>query len=300
MSRLDRFRSQLGEQFLEASVRHPSDYWYVLVDAAQYPYTESLDWAKEAQYGHWGNLLLANPEGQEADLTAWLAPLSGGPEGIALPAWLDLEACPFATTWIQSPYTLYQVTYHWQRLVDAHLPNKKVGMLRFYDGCALQHMMQVLDEDQWNTLSAPVRRWIYCDRTGDLQTMQREPAAALASFPLELTAGQVDALKSATHVDRIILDLRVAEWLAPDADPFDAYAQISERVRIAKAHSICDLPRQFQLAATTLHWNQDWLRSDELDQRLSSIGAAEDAVIDALADLQEAFQNNEQQAQEGR
>jgi hypothetical protein len=138
-----------------------------------------------------------------------------------MPDWMDLDECPFAATWIQSPYTLYQLTYHWQRLVDAHLPAKKLGMLRFYDGCALQHMVQVLDEDQWETLSAPVQCWIYCDRAGEIQTVQREPAAAPASFPLELTAGQVESLKSCTHVDRIILDLKVAEWLAPDTDAFE-------------------------------------------------------------------------------
>jgi hypothetical protein len=285
MKRLAQFRSTLNEHFVEASTSHPTDNWFMLVDAAQYPHNDSIDWGREAQYGRWGNLLLANPEGQEPDLTAWLVPVSGASHGLDLPGWVDLEARPFATTWIQSPYTLYQLTYHWQRLVDVYLPKKKLGMLRFHDGCALQHLMGVLDADQWDSLSAPVRHWIYCDREGTVQAKSREPAPALASFPLELDEEQLALLKRATHVDRIILDLKVAEWIAPDIDVFEAQALVSPRVRIAEQCDIFDLQRQFEVVATTLEWDAECLASSELTSRLQAASSSGDSIVDVLSGL---------------
>jgi len=182
------------------------------------------------------------------------------------------------------------LTYHWQRLVDAHLPKKKLGMLRLYDGCALQHMFGILDEDQCDTLSAPARHWLYCDRAGDLQMKSREPAGALASFPLELTEEQVTLLKRATHVDRIILDLKVAEWLPHDADAFDAYELVSERVKIAQRYNIPELSRQFEFVATTLRWSPEWLASNELTSRLREVSSTGNSIVDALAELPQLMQ----------
>src|SRR5262249_32672570 len=155
----------------------------------------------------------------------------------------------------------------------AYLPKKKMGTLRFYDGCALQHMHGILDQDQWNTLSAPVRQWFYCDREGVLQARSGEPAATLASFPLELTEEQVDRLKRATHIDRIILDLKVAEWMPHDIDAFEAYGLVSERVSVAARYNICDLPRQFEFVAMTLQWSTEWLTSNELASCLRNVSS---------------------------
>jgi len=261
MTRLAQFKKTLDARFLDASVTDPADNWFMLVDAAQYPHNDAMDWGREAQYGRWGNLLLANPEGQEPDLTAWLVPLAGDSHGLDLPGWVDLD-----------------------------LPKKKLGMLRLYDGCALQHMFGILDEDQCDTLSAPARHWLYCDRAGDLQMKSREPAGALASFPLELTEEQVTLLKRATHVDRIILDLKVAEWLPHDADAFDAYELVSERVKIAQRYNIPELSRQFEFVATTLRWSPEWLASNELTSRLREVSSTGNSIVDALAELPQLMQ----------
>jgi hypothetical protein len=275
-------RDTLDACMRQAAAERPSDNWYLLADAAQFHHIDVSDWEREAQHGGWGNLLKANPEGGEADLTAWLVPLtplSDGAEGFDVPDWVDVDAYPFATMWIQSPYTLDQITYHWQRLIDVLLPNRKVGLLRFYDACALQHMLQVVDGEQWDVLSAPVRRWAFCDRTGHLEIKTREPSSVLAAFSLELSLEQFEALKRLTHADRIILDMKAAGWLALDADQFTTFERVDRCVKVAEAHGMTDLPRQFELTAATLSWPREAIDSDALAHVLRNCAASGDSPL---------------------
>jgi len=285
MTRLTPFCSALRARIEQDTIEHPSDKWYLLVDAAQLPYSETLDWARQAERGRWENLLLANPEGKEADLTAWLVPLPPDPAENAIPKWLDVDAYPFAGTWIQSPYSLYQIGYHWRVLVDVHLPDKKTGVLRFYDACALQHLSHVLDGEQWETLTAPVRRWFFCDRTGQLQCEERSPASALASYSLELSPEQLQALQARTHADRIILNMKVEEWLPLDADPFGTFQRMFEVVRVAESHGVYDLRRQYEFAIATLPWPREMLYSDELGSLLRSAEYTCDSLLETLPEL---------------
>jgi len=285
MTWLSSFCSAFRARVEQGRIEHPSDHWYLLVDAAQLPHSETFDWAREAQRGRWGNLLLANPEGKEADLTAWLVPLSLDPTENAVPEWLDVEAYPFAGTWIQSPYSLYQIGYHWRVLVDVHLPDKKMGVLRFYDACALQHLSHVLDGEQWKTLTAPVRRWIFCDRTGQLQCKERDPAPALASYPLELSEEQFQALQARTHADRIILNMKAEGWLTASGDPFAIFERVSEVIQVAELYGIYELRRQYEFAVAALPWPREMLHSDELGGLLRSAAQGGDSLAKNLPDF---------------
>lgn len=243
--------------------------WFVTIDASQIGSQEGIDWAGLAKRKAWGNLLAGSAEGEEHDLTCWLAPLDEETYQLAHSL---LQRYPFSCTWLQSPWTFTQIAHYWQRTTNALLPNGHRGLLRFYDPCVLPHLATHLKPRQWQTITAPCQHWLYLDRFGRWQSITRTVKPRPAAPEVSLNQAQIDELNNSNREDWLIAHLMANEHLPQDADPFGSYERIHASVNALQRNGIKQPDQQYLFCAMTLQWPLQALLSEGLQQRLKLVG----------------------------
>jgi hypothetical protein len=270
----------------EATSETESAAWFATIDAAQINRERNVDWQGLAQGGGWGNLLGGTPEGEEPDLTCWLAPLTN--ETLRLTADL-VQAHPFSCTWFQSRWPLNQIEDCWRQASNPRLPNGHSGLLRFYDPCVLLPLREILRPDQWRLVSAPILEWHCLDRAGALIHITAKPQPVRKSGQLSLRPDQMRQLEQAGRADKIILQMHVNEILAFDHDPFDSYGRVDTVLRLLDKYGLTRAQDQYLFSALTLDWPLGNFSSAELAHALATL----DQHNGDLAQVVERYSPNE-------
>lgn len=114
--------------------------------------------------------------------------------------------------------------------------------LRIADCRVLAYLPQVLTPDQWNALTAPMRRWRIHDRKGQAQPLELHEAR-LASVPdataLHLDPDQIERLMDAGEADALLAAIGKPPEATPPADiqrHFDLARRCVERWRASGSH----------------------------------------------------------------
>ncbi|HUD34128.1 MAG TPA: DUF4123 domain-containing protein [Variovorax sp.] len=120
--------------------------------------------------------------------------------------------------------------------------------LRIADCRVLAYLPQVLTPDQWNALTAPMRRWRIHDRKGQAQPLELHEAR-LASVPdataLHLDPDQIEHLMDAGEADALLAAIGRPPEATPLSDVqrhFDLASQCVERWRASGSHDRGQLP----------------------------------------------------------
>ena len=128
------------QAIVQAAPEAPTAKWFATIDAPQVKRDLGINWQDHPIIHRWKNLLQGTPEGLEADLTCWLAPLTD--ETLQLTADLS-KSSPFCCTWLQSSWSIDEIAAYWNQSTNPHLPDRGKGLLRFYDACILNTLQPV-------------------------------------------------------------------------------------------------------------------------------------------------------------
>ena len=254
------------QAIVQAQTTMPSGNWFATLDAAQLNHDTGIDWSDYAAKHEWKNLLGGTAEGEEADLTCWLAPLTD--DILQLTAELT-KTRPFSCTWLQSTWLVDDIAAFWQDTSNVRLPNGQYGLLRFYDPCVLRPLQNVLTPIQRRTLNSPVTQWLYIDREGLLANLASPHKTLRKHGQLTLNNKQLKQLQEAGEADGIILQMQVNDHLPVTHDPFATYRQINIALDLLKKHHITDVQEHYLFSVLTLDWPLEHFDSEALNQALA-------------------------------
>lgn len=266
MIELDHLQMQLAAKIKELNAE--STQWFATIDASQIPAIADIKWQTLSEQHQWGNLLAGSLEGEEPDLTCWLVPLND--EMLKLSLSLTAKY-PFSCTWFNSAWSLDKISKHWQKVTDAHLPEQKRGLLRFYDACVLQILPTILQSEQWHAVYAPCMSWLYINRTGNLSQLNTPTSIGKASSSIRISHEQLLQLEKANQADHVIAHLIAEEHLSLDSDPFKNYAKTSAAINALRQHGIEDTARCYAFCMTTIDWKIEDYQSEYLAQQLQQV-----------------------------
>lgn len=249
--------------------------WFVTIDASQISGEPMVDWQAYASQLHWSNLLKGTSEGEEADLTCWLAPLN---EQILKLSIEISQLHPFSCTWFNSQWDKESIGRYWQLTTQVNLPNGKYGLFRFYDACILTPLQQILTPNQWLALSAPVERWSYIDRKGQLTELTQVAQKTKSPSQISLNPTQILALKEAGLADSIILTMQVNEHLPTNYDRFATYQQVAAAIKLLKQYQVNDHQQQYIFSQLTQTWQPEDFIAPEVVQYIARIQDGADII----------------------
>ena len=246
----------------------PDTAWYVTIDASQVKRELGINWEELSQQHQWSNLLKGTSEGQEVDLTCWLAPLTTE----TLQLTIDLtQKSPFCCTWLQSTWPINDIATYWQRSANPQLPGANKGLLRFYDACVLDPLQAVLTPQQWQTLAAPLIQWLTIERFGNLHSIPAPIQEVSSNGQFSLSKLQIKKLNDAGQTDNVIFHMLANEHLPQSYDPFTIYQQISTALALLNKHKIVKPQDRYLFSVLTLDWPLAHFASPELEEALSRL-----------------------------
>jgi hypothetical protein len=138
------------------------------------------------------------------------------------------------TSLIETTLTLEELARHLRRLIFVVAPDGKQYTLRFADCVVLGALCSVLAPEQWGAVTEPMFRWRVHDRNDSTSSLP--PASSdheSGTFPLRLSATQIDALTEALEPDHVLANVKAMRHGA--ALPGNALQQYE---RICAARSI--------------------------------------------------------------
>lgn len=156
-------------------------------------------------------------------------------------------------------------------------------LLRFADTRVLPSLPVAMNSAAWSQLAAPLLRWCYIDRAGELKILWfSETPAEPTSYPSEqlvLPQGDIDRMVDAAMPDAIMdfLD-RESPDILPHAGKAEGYRLVVQACALAKKYSIDSTPDTVQLAARTLATGGDALHEPSLLALLSDTQRAPGAL----------------------
>ena len=246
----------------------PNTVWFITIDASQIKHESGINWEELSRQHKWSNLLKGTSEGQETDLTCWLAPLTE--ETLQLSTILTQQS-PFCCTWLQSTWPINDIATFWQRSANPLLPDGNKGLLRFYDACVLCPLHTVLTPQQWQTLTAPLIQWLSIDRFGNLHSIPAPLQEVRSNGQLSLSKLQIKKLSEAGQTDNIIFHMVATEHLPQTYDPYSTYLQISTALGLLGKYQIVKQQDQYLFCVLTLDWPLSHYASSELEKALSRL-----------------------------
>lgn len=250
----------------------PDAAWFVTIDTSQVKIHLDINWEDLSKKHKWRNLLKGTSEGQEPDLTCWLAQLSE--ETLQLTADL-VQSSPFCCTWLHSTWSINEIDSYWQQSANPLMPDLNKGLLRFYDTCVLVSLQTALTPQQWQKLTAPLVQWLHIDRNGNLATIAVPVQEVSRNGQFSISKSQLNQLQKAGQTDNIIFHLQKDELLPEEHDPFSTYQQINAALALLNKHNITKRQEQYLFSALTLDWPPTHFASPELDQALSHLKPGE-------------------------
>ena len=260
------------QAFVQTESELPDTAWFVTIDTSQVKSQLNINWEDLSKKLHWRNLLHGTAEGQEPDLTCWLAPLSE--ETLQLTAEL-IRKQPFCCTWLQSIWTIDEIASYWQHAANPLLPDLNKGLLRFYDTCVMAALQTALTPQQWQKLTAPLIQWLHINRNGNLATIAAPVQEVSRNGQFTLSKGQLNQLQKAGQTDNIIFLLQKDELLPEAHDPFSTYRQINTALALLNKHNITKRQEQYLFSALTLDWPLAHFANPKLDEALSRMKPGE-------------------------
>lgn len=273
-------RMSVTLQQLQATVQVapevPTAKWFATIDTAQVRRDKGINWQDLSIIQRWKNLLQGSSEGREADLTCWLVPLSDE----TLQMTVDLgKSSPFCCTWLQSNWSINEISTYWNQSTNPRLPDGGNGLLRFYDACVLGALQPVLTPDQWKMLTAPLTQWLYIDRNGTLANINVPAQEFRHDGKLTLNKTQLKQLRNAGAADNIIFNMQANERLPENIDPFATYQKISAALALLGKHNIAKSQDQYLFSTLTLDWPLAHFATPAVDQALANYKMGETDLI---------------------